>query len=169
MKKLIENFNKYLIPEAELNSYIEGGMIRLYHYSKANQEELEIDPARFADKKTRSSYSSNEYNVSTVPRTFFYVDVGQREKGLTVTPNLYSLDIPANRVYDLRTDTEGYKEKIRHPVYGLRKGVEWDELLLTLREKYDGVFYGGGFDVVSLFVPKKAKRLSDEEREALER
>ena len=111
---------------------------------------------------------TNEYAISTVPRTFYYTDPKQREHHVAQGSSLYKSTIPASRIYNLREDPEGYIAKIRHPVYGLRKGEEWNQLLEAIREDYDGIFYGGRFDVVSLFVPYEVVRLSSDERAAVE-
>ena len=72
-------------------------------------------------------------------------------------------------LYDLYTDPEGYKEVIRHPVYGLRKGIELDDLLNKIKEKYSGIFYTSGqIDIVAWFEPITVKKISDEERKKLE-
>mgnify|MGYP003669813075 CR=1 FL=1 len=70
MKTILEGFRGY-IHEAEFSEYSKGGNVILYHYMKKPRigEETEdtvlIDPKYFADPKTRSSYSRNEYEVST--------------------------------------------------------------------------------------------------------
>ena len=74
----------------------------------------------------------------------------------------------SDKIYDLREDPDGYKKAAAHPIYGLRKGEEWNTLLENLREDYEGVFYGGSFDVVSLFIPYSASRVPEEEQASLE-
>lgn len=173
MKLILENFKKSL-HEAQMAEYVQGGRITLYHYmpaprfGKEIQDSVTVDPKYFADPKTRSSYSRKEYEVSTVPRTFWYVDPKQRERQVAQGSILYRVKISADKVYDLRADPEGYKAALRHPIYGLRKGMEWDTLLEKIREEYEGVFYGGGFDVVSLFAPYPASRVPKEEQTSLE-
>ena len=141
----------------------------LYHYAPADADQITVDPKYFADKAKRSSFSMREYETSTVPRTFWYVDLGQREMQVSSGRNLYQATILANRIYDFRNDPEGHKEMHRHRVYGLRKGMEWDTMLEHIRESYDGIFYSlSGFDVVSLFIPYDATRVSPEEQAQLE-
>ena len=170
MKSLIENFNKSLLSEAAFEDYVEDGSIKLYHYapSRLDAESLVIDPKYFADRATRNSYTRNEYETSSVPRTFYYVDPRQRERHVASGASLYGAEIPAARIYNLRKDPDGYIEKTRHPIYGLRKGEEWNTLLEAIREDYDGIFYGGRFDVVSLFVPYEVDRLDADTRAQLE-
>ena len=173
MKTILEGFHRY-INEAEFSEYTQGNNIILYHYmknprfGKEIEETIVVDPKYFTDPKTRSHYSRQEYEVSSVPRTFWYVDIKQRERQVSQGSTLYTAKISADKVYDLRADPEGYKAAARHPVYGLRKGVEWDTLLEKIREDYEGVFYGGSFDVVSLFVPYTASKVSREEQTSLE-
>ena len=110
-----------------------------------------------------------EYETSTVPRTFWYVDPQQRERQVATGRQLYQTTIPAGKIYDFRNDPEGYKEKHRHPTYGLRKGEEWNTMLEDIRESYSGVYYSlNAFDVVSLFVPYEATRVPPEEQAQLE-
>jgi hypothetical protein len=82
---------------------------------------------------------------------------------------LFTVDVPANRVYDFKNDPEGYIEKNKHPIYGLRKGEEWNTLLEDIREDYDGIFYSTNrFDVVAWFRPIEVTRTSEEEQSRLE-
>ena len=90
----------------------------------------------------------------------------QRERQIAQGSTLYVAKISANN-YDLRSDPEGYKKAVAHPVYGLRKGVEWNTLLEKIREDYEGVFYGGRFDVVSLCTIFPS-RVPEEEQALLE-
>tara|TARA_R110002110_G_scaffold362952_1_gene572840 strand:- start:1014 stop:1535 length:522 start_codon:yes stop_codon:yes gene_type:complete len=168
VRRLFDGFRKFLA-EAQMNDYDDAGTLNLYHYAPADQEEIVVDPKYFADKAKRSSFSMREYETSTVPRTFWYVDLGQREMQVSSGRHLYQATILANRIYDFRNDPEGHKEMHRHRVYGLRKGMEWDEMLEHIRESYDGIFYSlSGFDVVSLFIPYEANRVSPDEQAQLE-
>jgi len=168
MKKLIKDFKKFLT-EAQMSDYGEGGSLVLYHYAPVDKEEITVDPKYFADRAKRSSFSMREYETSTVPRTFWYVNLEQREMQVSSGRHLYQASIPANRIYDFNNDPEGHKKMHRHPVYGLRKGMEWDEMLEHIRESYDGIFYSlSNFDVVSLFNPQDAMRVPKEEQAQLE-
>jgi len=168
MKKLIKDFKEFL-SEAQMNRYDRGGTLTLYHYAPTNQEEIIVDPKYFADKAKRSSFSMREYETSTVPRTFWYVDLEQKERQVSSGRYLYQATILANRIYDFRNDPEGHKEMHRHRVYGLRKGMEWNDMLEHIRESYDGIFYSlSGFDVVSLFIPYEATRVGEDEQAQLE-
>ena len=168
MKKLIKDFKEFL-NEAQMNDYESDGKFTLYHYAPTDQEEIIVDPQYFADTAKRSPFSMREYETSTVPRTFWYVDLEQRERQVSSGRHLYQASIPANRIYDFRNDPQGHKEMHRHDVYGLRKGMEWDEMLEHIRESYDGIFYSlSGFDVVSLFIPYDATRVSPDEQAQLE-
>jgi hypothetical protein len=162
MKKLIKDFTNFL-SEAQLSDYDKDGRVTLYHYAAPREEMLVLDP-----KYPKSSYSRNEFATASTPRVFFYVDPKQKEHFFS-SAALYTVDVPANQVYNLSKDTEGYIEKIRHPVYGLRKGVEWDELLETIREEYDGIYYSTPhMDVVAWFHPIPVSRVPSEEQAQLE-
>jgi hypothetical protein len=168
MKKLIKDFKKFL-SEAQMTDYNASGELMLYHYAPVDEEAIMVDPKYFADKAKRSTFSMREYEVSQVPRTFWYVDLEQREMQVSSGRNLYEAVISAGDVYDFRNDPENYKEKHSDPVYGLRKGVEWNDMLEDIRENYTGIFYSlSNFDVVSLFVPFEATRVSPENQAQLE-
>ena len=168
MKNIVLNF-RYFLTEAEKGQYVQDGLIRLYHYTKHPQDSLVLDPKYFADRATRSAFSRNEYEISQVPRTFYYVDPKQRETFFAGGIPLFSTTVPANKIYDLKNDPKGYKEKNRHPVYGLRKGAEWNTLLEDIREDYDGIFYSTNrFDVVAWFQPIEVNKVSKEEQARLE-
>ena len=167
MKKLLHNFKKFLT-EAQMSDYDQAGSLTLYHYAPVDTGQILVDPKYFADKAKRSSFSMREYETSTVPRTFWYVDLEQKEMQVSSGRHLYQAAIPANRIYDFRNDPEGHKEMHRHPVYGLRKGVEWNEMLEHIRESYDGIYYSlRSFDVVSLFIPYEATRVGEDEQAQL--
>ena len=172
MKELLENFKKYLT-EASLESYDRDGMIKLYHYADryelekkygtSDLESFETDPSRFGT----SYFTSADKEVSEVPRTYFYVDLDDVEKIVVGGRLLYSTEVPISEVYDLKTDPEGYIKKIKHPVYGLRKGEEWTELLEYIRDEtpYNGLFRGRSFDAVEWFYPIEIYKVEDTEEE----
>ena len=67
-------------------------------------------------------------------------------------------------MYDLSADPEDIIGQVRHPVYGLRDGEEWNTLLETIREKYDGAYYDTGrLHIVVWFKPIEVRQ-SEEER-----
>ncbi len=168
MKKIMENFKNFLT-EAQKSDYVDGGDIMIFHYAPVDTEAVTVDPKYFADRAKRSSFTMREYETSTVPRTFWYVDPKQRERQVAQGRMLYQATIPAGEIYDFRNDPKGYKEKHRHPTYGLRKGEEWNNMLEDIRESYTGVYYSlNAFDVVSLFIPYEATRVSSEEQAQLE-
>jgi hypothetical protein len=168
MKKIMENFKKFLT-EAQKDDYVVGSEMMLFHYAPVDAETIVVDPKYFADRAKRSSFTMREYETSTVPRTFWYVDPQQRERQVAQGRKLYQATIPSGEIYDFRNDPEGYKEKHRHPTYGLRKGEEWNNMLEDIRESYAGVYYSlSAFDVVSLFIPYEATLVSPEEQAQLE-
>jgi hypothetical protein len=168
MKKLITDF-KHFLTEAQKSDYESGGELILYHYAPVDAEQIIVDPKYFSDRAKRSSFSMREYETSTVPRTFWYVDLDQRERQVSSGRYLYSASVPIGEIYDFRNDPEGHREMHRHPVYGLRKGEEWNEMLEHIRESYAGIYYSlSNFDVVSLFIPYEATRVPPEEQAQLE-
>jgi hypothetical protein len=163
MKNFEENFRSFLV-EAEMGQYIEDGMVTLYHYTKNPGPTLELDP-----EYKKSYHSSREFEIAQTPRVFFYVDPKQREIFFRRGIPLFTTQVPASRIYDFRNDPEEYREKHRHPVYGLRKGEEWNTMLEDIRDNYDGIFYSlSNFDVVAWFQPIEVTRVSQEEQAQLE-
>ena len=162
MKKIVKDFREFLT-EAQASEYNHSGVITLYHYNRTDEEGLVLDPDH-----RRGSHSTREFETATTPRIFFYLDPQHRERFFQ-RASLYKVDVPANRVYDLRNDPEGHIAMHKDPVYGLRKGMEWDDLLEHIRESYDGIFYStSNFDVVAWFHPIEVTRVSPEEQAQLE-
>ena len=170
MKKLLENFKTYLT-EASFADYNKGGKVVLYHYADPYALEKRYgtrDPEKFTldiSNFGKSYFSRKEMEASSVPRVFFYVNLDDVEKIVVGGRILYSTEVSANEIYDLKTDPEGYVKKIKHPDYGLRKGIEYNELLEFIRDEspYKGVFYGRSFDVVSWLEPIEIYKVQTEE------
>jgi len=161
MKKILENF-KRLVVEAQLEEYDREGTITLYHYtSRVKDDKMTLDPEYFLTHG--SSYSMREREVSRVPRVFFYpsTDPEKTERMITGGSSLFSVDVPTKMIYNLKRDPEGLIEKLVHPVFGLRKGVEWTELLNTIKEKYNGAFYSqpNGMDMIVWFKPIEVQKI----------
>jgi len=165
MKNILDAFKGFLL-EADLPQYILNGKITLYHYSNLESETLILDPVRFG----QSSYSQKEKETSSVPRVFFYINLAHRERFISSSRGLYKVDVNAKNIYNLKEDPSGYIEKIRHPTYGLRKQIEWDNLLNEIKEDYSGVFYStSSMDIVAWFKEIIVSKVPKKERELLER
>jgi len=140
-------------------------LLDVYHFARVPRDQMVagigpdtflVDPNMFSEGQ---SYSKNDRELSDVPRSFFYTDLGEAEP-IVKSGNLYSAQVDPREIYDLQKDPEGFKEQVRHPVYGLRKGEEWSDLLNAIKAKYKGVRYRPGrFEVVALFEPIEARRL----------
>ena len=165
MKKMIDLFKNYLL-EADMSHYELSGKITLYHYARSEEEEIFLDPARFGE----SSFSKREKETSRVPRVFFYVDLAQRERYISSGRSLYKVEVNTSDIYNLKEDPSGYVELVRHPTYGLRKQIEWDNLLNKIKENYLGVYYSvPNMDVVAWFENISIPKVSEEERGVLEK
>ena len=154
------SFKLWLESNSVPTNFIKGGMVNLYRYSRIPHGDVFlIDPK--ATVSSRNSYSRRDYNASNVPRTFFYLDIDQKES--IIGNILYVAQIEADRIYNLIKDPLGLKEKATF------NGVLNFETLLDLAKKesdkgtFDGIYYNPGFHVVNLFVPISAKRTSEEE------
>tara|TARA_B100001113_G_C20928888_1_gene543415 strand:- start:42 stop:539 length:498 start_codon:yes stop_codon:yes gene_type:complete len=163
MSSFEQDFRKFLT-EAELGQYVNDGQVTLYHYTQNPAESLVLDP-----NYKKSYYSNNEFEIAQTPRVFFYTDPKQRETFFRAGIPLFTTTVDASRIYDFKNDPQGYIEKNRHPVYGLRKGAEWNTLLEDIREDYDGIFYSTNrFDVVAWFQPIGINKVSKEEQARLQ-
>ena len=152
------NFKNWLISEqTNLNSYIKGGKVTLYHYISTGKgsDTMVLDPEKFGEH----GYSKREMRASSIKRLFFYVDLADRENFFNDYNALYSVVVPAMYVYDLNADSKGYIEEERAKNNG---ALNIDNLLnRIIKEGYKGVFYeSGGIDIVSWFEPIKVKNCS---------
>jgi len=153
VEKLFENFKKFLT-ESALVDYNDNGMMTLYHYGKSKNDSITLDPAYFVSNTSR--HSRKEFEVSDVPRIFFYADKNKTEEIIKrdYGRKLFKTEVLHSEVYDLKTDPEGFIGQVRHPMFGLRKGIEWNDLLNLIKEYYNGVFYSiGEPDIVAWFKP----------------
>ena len=129
MKKVINKF-KLFLSEADYSDYVKGGRTTLYHYSKADQDTLVLDPSYF----------------------------GQ-----------YKITVEANEIYNLKQDPERIINTVKHPTYGMRAGIEFDDLFNEIKKNYSGVYYTSGkIDMVAWFQTITANKVLKDERTALE-
>jgi hypothetical protein len=165
--KITERLSKRTLKEQQLSDYesqYEPGKIRLFHFTRSpmakGQNRFVVDPALFVT--SRGSYSRNEWKRSRYPRSFYYTDPARKEH--IVTGDLFSVDVPAERIYNLRQDPDGYLAKHRHPTYGLRDDREWTEMFEDIADSYGGVYYTlgeGGAPVVAYFDPLETKKVEE--------
>lgn len=163
MKKILESFKRFLT-EAQLEEYNDQGMMTLYHYGQSKDNELVLEPDYFISNTSR--HTRKEKEVSNVPRVFFYADKNNTEAIIARDWNraLFKTQVQHSEIYDLKKDPEGYVKQVRHPDFGLRKGMEWNDLLNLIKENYSGVFYSiGRPDVVAWFKPIKVYRTEEGE------
>ena len=85
------------IKEGNLEDYKQGGQVKLYHFAPVDEEDIVVDPFFFG----KQCYSKREKTRSSYPRTFFYVNLNEAENCVKPGKTLYSLDIPANKLYDI--------------------------------------------------------------------
>lgn len=134
------------------------GYVSLYRYSKTPKgPTYRIDPQQTLDK--RSPYSKNDYRATNKPRTFFYLDINEKEK--LVGDSLYVTRFPAHEIYNLITDPLQLKEKAEQQNNGV---LNFDYLLDFVEESgFQGIYYNPGFHVVNLFVPVMGYATTEEE------
>jgi len=149
----------YNLNEADLPAYDKSGKVTLYHYAPVETDKIEVDPSLFG----KQSYSKREKERSSYPRSFFYVNLDQAESQVKQGNTLFTLDIPTNKLYSIKSDPEGIMKSLRHPVYGFRNDIEWTELFKTIHEDYLGAYYSTpSMDLVVLFEPVKANKMEKE-------
>ena len=147
------------IKEGNLEDYNQGGQVKLYHFAPVDESEIMVDPYFFG----KQCYSKREKTRSSYPRTFFYVNLSEAEICVKPGKTLYSLYIPANKLYDMKSDPDEIVSDVRHPVYNFRNDIEWTELFERIHENYEGAFYSTpSMDVVVLFDPHEATRVEEE-------
>tara|TARA_R100001082_G_scaffold101755_1_gene71448 strand:+ start:335 stop:1468 length:1134 start_codon:yes stop_codon:yes gene_type:complete len=149
----------YNLNEADLSAYDSDGKVTLYHYAPVKAEEIEVDPSQFGKQR----YSRREKERSSYPRSFFYVNLDQAESQVKQGKHLFSLDIPASKLYSIKSDPEGIMKSIRHPTYGFRNDIEWTELFKEIHKNYIGAYYSTpAMDLVVLFEPVTANKVEKE-------
>lgn len=142
------------------------GMMDLYHYSNAEPDAkgtLTLDPNKF--KTDRHSYTQREYQISSVPRIFFYASPNDVKKdfGPGMSRYLYKTSVPANSIYSISKDPLKLYDKMMK----MNKNAESITLLLSLVKKagYRGILYGGNAEypprVVSWFDKITVKLVKD--------
>ena len=147
------------IKEGNLQDYEQGGQVKLYHFAPVDEQDIVVDPSFFG----KQCYSKREKTRSSYPRTFFYVNLSEAENCVKPGKTLYSLDIPASKLYDMKSDPDEIVSDVRHPVYNFRNDIEWTELFERIHAGYDGAFYSTpSMDVVVLFDPQKATKVEEE-------
>tara|TARA_Y100000034_G_C6809837_1_gene363870 strand:- start:334 stop:852 length:519 start_codon:yes stop_codon:yes gene_type:complete len=170
MSKFHNNWRTF-INEQQLSDYesqYEPGKIRLFHYTSTSRaqgaDRFIVDPQFFLVAKFRGSYSQNEWIRSQHPRSFYYLD--PEDKEIMIGRELYYVDVPAERIYNLRQDPAGYYKKwVEKSPYGrLRDGMEWTGMLKDIADSYSGVYYTLGPDgapVVAYFDPLEAEKVEE--------
>mgnify|MGYP003111869826 FL=1 len=127
MKSILSKWRSYLLSES-LAEYSQDGSISLYHYSKTNEPSLVLDPDRFLEHNT---YTRNDFNASSLPRVFFYVNLDHAEPIVKEGATLYTTTVSVNDIYDMRSDELGLKQKaMRYP--GIAASIDFDWMLRSI-------------------------------------
>jgi hypothetical protein len=108
MKEYFDKWRQYVISEGH-EEYAVNGVVKLYHYSPSMvARSVTLDPQRFVT--SRRSWSRREYQTSTFPRIFFYLDKEKSEPGIGVGEPFVA-EVDAMDIYDLLKDEEGLLKK----------------------------------------------------------
>ena len=180
LRNLVNKTTREVLYEALDDFVTPEGTVDLYHYSKVDQDKILLDPKYFLH--SRNPYSKNEWGQAATPRLFFYLDPKEKEQYFASAP-LYKAAVPANKLYDLNKDKDGivarsretgtypgifnYEELLNELSGWKQEGREWKKATEGL---YPGVYYKNGqFSVMIYFDPIEATRVTDEEKENLEK
>ena len=185
MNKLFKRWRRFILIENIATS----GNLELYHFSRNDADSINLDPDFFRTK--RQSYSRNDYNISSFPRVFFYVDPSEAESIVkSSSTNMYVATVDASDIYDLMKDPEGLLQKSKTATGQVRP--DYDKIFKSLTgedkphpnpeyakyftpirdesaKRYAGVYYtihGGDTQVVVYFdkiLAKKQEKESEEE------
>jgi hypothetical protein len=183
MRELFEVFESYLNEEEGSNGLrSDDGMTTLYHYTQDLGDSVVLDP-EFA-KDRRGNYSRREFETAQTPRLFFYLDPKERESHF-FSGTLYKAEVPTSEIYNFSADEEDILGQVRHPIYGMRKGEEWNKVFEGIRDGVttdsegndiimsrprDGLYYKTPrFRVVTWMKPLEVFKVDKEEKERLER
>jgi len=173
MKELIDNWRVFLLQES-LSDYNVNGKMRLYHYSRSGEQNINLDPEYFLSD--RHSYSRRDYNISDVPRVFFYANLDHAEKMVKQGSTLFTTFVSANDVYDLNLDPLELKRKTvspERPVPDIDQVLKslsgMDNFLLPQGTSHKGVFYtSGNMDIVAWFEPIFVEKFDSDDVEGTE-
>ncbi len=182
MKELVDNWRGFIQKEG-----LSSGTVSLYHFSKVDSDTLELDPEFFKTK--RSHYSRNDYNVSSFPRVFFYVDPAEAENIVkSSNPNLFVTQVNSSDIYNLMEDPEDLLNKSKKAMSQVRADFtkifksltltdkphpdpQYAKYFVPIREdgskKYKGVYYtinGGQTQVVVWFDKIKVNKKESEDK-----
>lgn len=159
----------------------EGGVVKLYHYADAKDEELVLDPTRFGE----SAFSRREKQRSEVPRVFFYVDPSQKESFFSGR-ELYTTQVPESLIYNLDQDSDRMKKNPEFKINAYSDAIDYDSILQHLsgwrypdgwgkpaaktgEQRYGGAYYDvGSFQCVAWFDYISVRKVSQDERDSLE-
>jgi len=118
--------------------------ITLYHYS--DKKLNNIEPRYFG----ANSYTFNDIRASKIKRAFFYIQEAIPEYRFETSQFLHIAEISGRKIYDLRIDKKGLRQKYQGNIEGL---------LSYIKRKYDGAIYNVGFDIAILFKSVKSKKI----------
>jgi hypothetical protein len=145
--------------------FIRGGNVVLYHVTSIppnRNGNILLHPVKAA--KNVHTYSRKEFEVTSFPRLFFYLDPEDRHKDTVSGEFLYQTTVPASQIYLMEKDPESFKEKAE--VDGHFSFHYY--MYLLKRAGYIGGYYNTGLtmgtnhmDVVILWVPIKATLVPD--------
>lgn len=138
------------------------GGTTLWHFSNTDAPTLTLDPMKFAS----NSYSRRESAVSDVPRVFFYTDPKQKEVMFDKGYTLYSVQVPSNKIYDLRADPLHLKTEFGNNAHEMLEHISGWERTKSGWKKNKGVqnigglrYSTGAFEVVVWFSPIKVTKV----------
>lgn len=163
------NFKEWMLSEAYkglgLSQYAKNGKLNLYHFSSIPKEnapkKIILHPKFFGQNET---ITRGDIKASKIPRIFFYVDLEEKEGWFdqSVHP-LYKVKVDYSQVYDLETDPDKIKEKIRKANGGI---LNVTSLMYALKKRPEnGFFYHNeSFGQVNWFNPIEVELVEEKRK-----
>lgn len=126
------------------------GTLPLHHYTShvnGDVDSFETEPSRFG----KNPWSQAEVKAERTPKTFFYVDPGDREDNWfgDETPHFTAAIDPA-KVYDASVD--------RHRIVSRLRNIS-RVIHVLKRLGYHGMYYSGSFPTVAMWKPVPMRRV----------
>jgi hypothetical protein len=163
----IDKLSELVRPELTLNR-----TISLYRYSRQDRgDTITLDPKIAA--KNKNYYSSRDYNASSVPRIWFYVDLKKTEASIR-SPYLYMMKADGSKILNLKDAFEMYQRdiddlRINYPksYLAIKKSensygnIDYNKLFKNIKkEGFEGAYYEtGGIPMVVMFVVCVVKKV----------
>lgn len=157
------NFKEWF--DKGLKDFANNGFVTLYHFSNKLSKNPKTTIVTQPEKVGSNSFTLNDMRASSVPRTFFYLDLKDKERYFENAP-LYKATVPASKIYDIKEDPLQIKEKLRSQNYGALNITQLVDEIYN-NPNFDGMYYEPNMHVVAWFYPLELTFADEEEERRL--